>query len=53
MICGGDPKMLGDIALVIDGEKYSGTSNIMMMISGAPDMSMRGTYTGRLLGPCW
>ena len=52
MTCEGDPKMLGDITLVIDGEKYSGTSDITMTISGAPNMSMKGTYTGRFLGPC-
>ena len=52
MTCEGDPKMLGDITLVIDGEKYSGTSDITMTISGAPHMSMKGTYTGRFLGPC-
>lgn len=51
MTCDGDPQLSGEITQVIENDRYSGMSNMILTMPGAPNMTMKGTYEGRYLGP--
>lgn len=52
MACDGDPKMMGEITKVFESDRFSGRSNMTIHMSGGPQMAVKGTYSGKYLGPC-
>lgn len=52
MTCGPEPKMSGEITIVISGETYTGNSSLVMEIEDMPKMNIKGTYKGKYLGNC-